>query len=129
MIAIWVGANSNNASWYVGGTVAGMAFAGAIGVTLIANPIAYLILALVGFMGFKVGTSTMALTRPAFGIRGSILPTLLNTHVVLGWAVVNTFSAVISISFLLVDLLWWSALGEPVCAGHVEFCIGVITIL
>src|SRR5699024_11552018 len=30
MIAIWVGANSNNASWYVGGTVAGMAFAGAI---------------------------------------------------------------------------------------------------
>src|SRR5690625_7262222 len=93
MIAIWVGANSNNASWYVGGTVAGMAFAGAIGVTLIANPIAYLILALVGFMGFKVGTSTMALTRPAFGIRGSILPTVLNTIVFLGWAVVNTFIA------------------------------------
>src|SRR5699024_2790701 len=72
MVAIWIGANSNNASWYVGGTVAGMAFAGAIGITLFANPIAYLILALVGLMGFKVGTSTMALSRPAFGIRGSI---------------------------------------------------------
>src|SRR5690625_1291624 len=56
MIAIWVGANSNNASWYVGGTVAGMAFAGAIGVSLIAIPIAYLILALVGYLGFKVVT-------------------------------------------------------------------------
>src|SRR5699024_7867847 len=60
MIAIWVGANSNNASWYVGGTVAGMAFDDAIGVTLLANPIGCVILSLVGFMGFKVGTFTMA---------------------------------------------------------------------
>lgn len=129
MIAIWVGANSNNASWYVGGTVAGMAFAGAIGVTLIANPIAYLILALVGFMGFKVGTSTMALTRPAFGIRGSILPTVLNTIVFLGWAVVNTFIAVISISFLLSDLFGWPAYGEPGSAGPMLLGIGVMTAL
>ena len=50
MIAIWVGANSNNASWYVGGTVAGAAFVGAITITLVSNPIAYLILALVGYM-------------------------------------------------------------------------------
>ncbi|PID04283.1 hypothetical protein CSV67_02120 [Sporosarcina sp. P2] len=117
MVAIWVGANSNNASWYVGGTVAGMAFAGAIGVTLISNPIAYLILALVGYMGFKVGTSTMALTRPAFGVRGSLLPTVLNTIVFLGWAVVNTFIAVISMSFILKDLFGWSAYGEPGSVG------------
>lgn len=129
MIAIWVGANSNNASWYVGGTVAGMAFAGAIGVTLVANPIAYLILALVGFMGFKVGTSTMALTRPAFGIRGSVLPTVLNTIVFLGWAVVNTFIAVISVSFLLSDLFGWPAYGEPGSAGPMLLGIGLMTLL
>lgn len=129
MIAIWVGANSNNASWYVGGTVAGMAFAGAIGVTLIANPLAYLILALVGYMGFKVGTSTMALTRPAFGVRGSILPTVLNTIVFLGWAVVNTFIAVISISFLLSDLFGWPAYGEPGSAGPMLFGIAFMTVL
>lgn len=129
MIAIWVGANSNNASWYVGGTVAGMAFAGAIGVTLIANPFAYLILALVGYMGYKVGTSTMALTRPAFGVRGSILPTILNTIVFLGWAVVNTFIAVISISFLLSDLFGWPAYGEPGSAGPMLLGIAFMTIL
>ncbi|HLS60819.1 MAG TPA: cytosine permease [Virgibacillus sp.] len=129
MLAVWIGANSNNASWYVGGTVAGMAFAGAIGVTLLANPLAYLILALVGYMGFKVGTSTMALTRPAFGIRGSILPTVLNTIVFLGWAVVNTFIAVISISFLLADLFGLPAYGEPGSSGPMLFGIGFMTIL
>jgi NCS1 nucleoside transporter family len=129
MIAIWVGANSNNASWYVGGTVAGMAFAGAIGVTLFANPLAYLILALVGFMGYKVGTSTMALTRPAFGIRGSMLPTVLNTIVFLGWAVVNTFIAVISVSFLFSDLFGWPAYGEPGGAWPMLAGIGIMTLL
>src|SRR5690625_7155549 len=104
-----------------------MAFAGAIGVTLLANPLAYLILALVGYMGFKVGTSTMALTRPAFGIRGSILPTVLNTLVFLGWAVVNTFIAVISISFLLSQLFGWSACGEPGRAGPMLLGLGVMT--
>jgi nucleobase:cation symporter-1, NCS1 family len=124
MIAIWVGANSNNASWYVGGTVAGAAFAGAITVTLISNPIAYLILALVGYMGYKVGTSTMALTRPAFGIKGSALPTVLNTIVFLGWAVVNTFIAVISMSFIFSDFFGWPAYGEP--GSAVPMIIGII---
>ncbi|MCM3745157.1 cytosine permease [Sporosarcina luteola] len=129
MIAIWVGANSNNASWYVGGTVAGMAFAGAITVTLISNPIAYLVLALVGYMGFKVGTSTMALTRPAFGIKGSLLPTVLNTIVFLGWAVVNTFIAVISMSFILKGLFGWPAYGEPGSAGPMILGIVFMSIL
>ncbi|PIC58003.1 hypothetical protein CSV80_06780 [Sporosarcina sp. P12(2017)] len=129
MVAIWVGANSNNASWYVGGTVAGMAFAGAVGVTLISNPIAYLILALVGYMGFKVGTSTMALTRPAFGIKGSLLPTFLNTIVFLGWAVVNTFIAVISMSFILKDLFGWAAYGEPGSKGPMILGIVFMSLL
>lgn len=61
--------------------MAGAAFGGAILVALVANPIAYVILAIVGLMGYKIGVSTMALTRPAFGIKGSILPTSLNTIV------------------------------------------------
>lgn len=76
ILATWAGANSNNASWYTGGSIAGAALIGALGIALISNPIAYLILAIVGYMGFKVGTSTMALTRPSFGIKGSALPTV-----------------------------------------------------
>ena len=39
--------------------------------TLIAIPIIYAIMALIGFIGFEVGISTMALTHPSFRVRGS----------------------------------------------------------
>lgn len=124
MVFLWVGANSNNASWYLGGSIAGASFGAAILVGLVANPIAYVILAVVGFMGYKLGVSTMALTRPAFGIRGSILPTILNTIVFVGWAVVNTFIAVISMSFIFKDLFDWPAFGEPGSSG--PMILGII---
>ena len=124
MVFLWIGANTNNASWYLGGSVAGAAFGGAILVALVANPIAYVFLALVGYMGYKMGVSTMALTRPAFGIRGSMLPTLLNTFVFAGWVVVNTYIAVISMSYIFADILGWPAYGEP--GGAVTMIIGIV---
>jgi NCS1 family nucleobase:cation symporter-1 len=123
MLATWVGANANNGTWYIGGVVAGTTFAGAIVVTLIANPIAYLIMALIGFVGFKVGTSTMALTRPSFGLRGSYLPSLLNTTQFIGWTAVNTFIAAISVSFLCKDIFGWPAFGEP--GGYKSMLVGI----
>ncbi len=124
MVFLWFGANTNNASWYLGGSVAGATFGGAIIVALIANPIAYLVLALVGLMGFKIGVSTMALTRPAFGVKGSALPTLLNTIVFTGWAVVNTFIAVISMSIIFSELFGWASFGEPGSTG--PMIVGII---
>lgn len=129
MAATWVGANANNGSWYVGGVVAGAAFAGSVYVTLVANPIAYLIMALIGFIGFKVGTSTMAITRASFGIRGSYLPSLLNTTQFIGWTAVNTFIAAISISFICKDWLGWPALGEPGGNTTMLFGIGIMSLL
>lgn len=129
MIATWVGANANNGSWYVGGVVAGAAFAGSVYVTLVANPIAYIIMALIGFIGFKVGTSTMAITRASFGIRGSYLPSLLNTTQFIGWTAVNTFIAAISISFICKDWLGWPGFGEPGGNATMLFGIGIMSLL
>ena len=129
MLATWVGANANNGTWYVGGVVAGAAFAGSVVVTLVANPIAYFIMALIGFIGFKVGTSTMAITRASFGVRGSFLPSLLNTTQFIGWTAVNTFIAAISISFICKDWLGWPALGEPGGNMTMLFGIGVMSVL
>jgi putative hydroxymethylpyrimidine transporter CytX len=81
-------------------------------VTLIANPIAYLILALVGYMGYKVGTTSMGLTRASFGIKGSILPSVLNVTQFVGWCAVNTFIAAISMSFLFNQAFGWPAFGK-----------------
>lgn len=129
MVATWVGANANNGSWYVGGVVAGAAFAGSIIVTTVANPVAYLIMALIGYIGYKVGVSTMALTRPSFGIRGSFLPSVLNITQFIGWTAVNTFIAAISISFICKEWLGWPAFGEPGSTYTMLFGIIVMSIL
>nr|WP_290443603.1 cytosine permease [Sporolactobacillus kofuensis] len=129
MIATWIGANANNGTWYIGGVVAGCAFGGALAVTLIANPIAYIFMALVGYMGYKVGTSTMALTRPSFGVRGSSLPTIVNLTSFIGWTAVNTFIAAISISFLLKSSLGWPAFGEKGSAKAMIVGIIIMSIL
>lgn len=113
MLSTWVGANANNGTWYVGGVIAGAAFGGACLVTLVANPIAYIIMALIGFIGYKVGTSTMSLTRPCFGVKGSYLPSVLNITQFIGWTAVNTFIASISISFILKDIFGLPAFGSP----------------
>jgi nucleobase:cation symporter-1, NCS1 family len=124
MFATWVGANANNGTWFVGGLVAATMFVPSVYVTLIANPIAYIVMALIGYIGFRVGVSTMALTRPAFGIQGSFLPSLLNTTQFIGWTAVNTFIAAISISFICKEWLGWPALGEP--GGNTTMLIGIV---
>jgi len=129
MVATWIGANANNGTWYVGGVVAGAAFSGAIFTTVVSNPIAYVVMALIGLIGFNVGISTMALTRPAFGIKGSILPSVLNTLQFIGWTAVNTFIGAISISFLCRDLLGWPAYGEEKAVPTMLFGIVLMSIL
>lgn len=129
MLATWVGANANNGTWYIGGVMAALTFGGAIAVTLIANPIAYIFMALVGYMGYKAGTSTMALTRPSFGIRGSKLPSVINLTSFVGWTAVNTFIAAISISFLLKDVLGWPAFGEKGSVKSMAVGILIMSVL
>ncbi|RYL94932.1 cytosine permease [Sporolactobacillus sp. THM7-4] len=124
MLATWTCANANNGTWFIGGVVAATTFTGSLLVTLIANPIAYLVMALVGYAGYKVGTSTMALTRPSFGVRGSYLPSILNMTQLIGWTAVNTFIAAISISFLLKDAFGFAAFGEP--GSYKAMLIGII---
>lgn len=113
MVATWIGANACTSSWYTGGVMAAVGIGGAFAVLLIANPIAYIIMALVGYMGYKVGTTTMGLTRASFGIRGSILPSVLNSIQFMGWCAANTFIAAISMSFLFNQLFGWPAFGDP----------------
>ncbi|MFU0825880.1 cytosine permease [Clostridium sp.] len=129
MLTTWIGANANNGTWYVGGVVAGATFGGAALVTLVSNPIAYVIMALIGFIGYKVGTSTMALTRPAFGVRGSFLPSVLNITQFIGWAAVNTFIAAISISYILKDMFELPAYGSNGSEKTMLIGIAIMSIL
>ncbi|MCF8067937.1 MAG: cytosine permease [Desulfobacterales bacterium] len=112
MAATWLGANACTGSWYTGGVLAALGIGGTLTILLVANPIAYFVMALIGYMGYKVGTTTMGLTRASFGIKGSILPSFFNTTQFIGWCAVNTFIAAISLSFLFAELWGWPAFGE-----------------
>lgn len=111
MMFTWIGANCQPSSWFLGGTLAASGFAVAAGVTLLANPLTYIILALMGFMGYKVATTTMGLSRFSFGIRGTKIPTLFNTISLIGWTAVGNYLGAISISYLLNTLFGWPCYG------------------
>lgn len=132
MVATWIGANANTSSWYTGGCIAAVGVMGGLAVIFIANPIAYAIMAMVGYMGYKVGTTSMGLTRASFGIRGSALPSVLNTIQFIGWCAMNTYIAAISLSYLLNSLFGWPAFGQEnsgwVMVVGVVFC-SIIQIL
>ena len=78
MASVWICANANPTSWYMGTIVGALGLGGAFLAAIISNPLVYLILALVGIMGFRVASSTMGLARVPFGIVGSKLPSLIN---------------------------------------------------
>lgn len=113
MAAVWMGANCHPSSWWVGGVIAAAGLTGAIKINLIANPISALIIVLVAFMGYKIGTTTIGLTRVPLGISGSKIAGLFNVLTNVGWSAVGNFLGAISMSYVLAGLLGTPAYGEP----------------
>lgn len=101
MTSTWIVANANPTSWYVGSTLGALGIFGAIYTTVFGNVLTYIILALVGYMGYKVGISSMGLARVPFGIKGSKVPSFFNATQFVGWCGVNTFLAAIPLSYML----------------------------
>lgn len=112
MMSTWIVANANPTSWYVGSTLGAMGMMGAIGVAFGGNIITYIILSLVGLMGYRMGIANMGLARVPFGIRGSKVPSLFNALQFVGWTGVNTFIAAIPLSGLLHSAFGMSPYGS-----------------
>lgn len=109
MFATWIGANANNGTWYIGGVIAACGFAMSSTLLVIVGIISYILLALTSLMGYETGLNTMSLTRGSFGVKGSMLPSIINVIQFIGWAAVNTYIAAISVSYILRDIFGWSA--------------------
>lgn len=124
MFATWVGANANNGTWYIGGVIAACGFLTASTTLIISGIISYLLLAAASFMGYKTGLTSMTLTRASFGLRGSLLPSVINLVQFIGWAAVNTFIAATSMSYLFHDLFGWAVYGKP--GGTMGLAVGII---
>ena len=100
MLSTWVGANVQPNTWALGGSLAAGGLGIAAAVTLVANPICYVFLALMGLVGYRVATSAMGLTRVSLGIRGCQVVTWINTIAMIGWTAVGNYVAAISMSYM-----------------------------
>lgn len=107
MFATWIGANANNGTWYIGGVIAAVGLIKASTLLVVVGSLSYILLGLASYMGYKTGLPAMVLTRPSFGVKGSIIPSIVNVVQFIGWAAINTFIAATSISFILKDILGW----------------------
>ncbi len=113
MAATLAGAQCNPTSWWTGGVIAASGIVGAIVSTSLSSPIIFGIMALIGLMGYKVSTTSMGLTRVPFGIRGSVLPSIANIVLNIGWNGLGCYLAAISMSYLFGELFGWPVYGDP----------------
>ncbi|GFG49778.1 purine-cytosine transporter [Mycolicibacterium agri] len=67
------------------------------------------VLTLVGNIGTRTGLPTMALTRGAFGTRGSLLPVTANVIILMGWSWVQAMLAGVTVDYLVESLTGFSS--------------------
>lgn len=82
------------------------------------------VLVLIGNMGTRTGLPTMALTRGAFGIRGSLLPAAANLVILMGWSWVQAMLAGVTVNYLVAEATGFSS---PVLFS--VLCQAVVVIL
>lgn len=104
MTSTWICANANPTTWYMGTILGALGLGGALISAIIGNPLVYLILALVGIIGYKVASTNMGLCRVSFGITGSKLPSFINALQFVGWCGVNTYIAATPLATLLCSI-------------------------
>lgn len=63
----------------------GLSLPAALGAILAGSVIGVVLLALAGVIGADSGLASMAMLRPSLGIRGAILPTIINVVQLVGW--------------------------------------------
>jgi purine-cytosine permease-like protein len=112
--ALWFGAASLPAAWLYGAIMAGWTgLGGALLLILGVSPLVLVPWALLGYIAARTGGASVAILRPAFGLRGSALPAIFYLIFGFGWAAVNVFVGSIGTSFIFKGLLNTPALGEP----------------
>jgi len=85
---LWAGAAVSLAEIWAGGILVPMGYITGLVVILLGHIIGNTPLALGGIMGSQWGIPTMVGTRPAFGVRGSYIPAILNIFQLIGWTAV-----------------------------------------
>src|SRR5699024_6562473 len=87
MFMIWLAANLVVTTMLTGTLfVPGVDFATSAIVIVLGTILGTIVLTLIGNIGTRTGLATMAITRGAFGARGSLLPVAANVIILMGWS-------------------------------------------
>ena len=107
---IWLAANLVVTTLLTGTLfVPGLPYGTALTVIAIGTLGGAVVLSLVGNIGTRTGLATMALTRGAFGTRGSLLPVAANVVVLMGWSWVQAMLAGVTVNYVVEDLTGFSS--------------------
>lgn len=128
MVLTWMGANFQPGAWTIGGTIAGAGFLGALMIVLLGNPATYIILALVGFISYKIGVPTMSVARASLGVKGGYLAIVCNIFSILGWTAISNYFSSITISFIFNMMFGTPAYGSSGCEPYMVIgcCINAL---
>lgn len=89
IFAIWLGAGISIAEFWAGALLTpALPFINAILVIIIGHIIGNLVMGAIAIEGQKTGVPTMVLSRGALGIKGSLLPSILNYLQLIGWTAI-----------------------------------------
>lgn len=127
-VALWFGAASLPAAWYYGALMAGWAgLPGALLFIVLVSALTLVPWAFLGHIAADTGGASIAIVRPAFGLRGSLVPSLFYLVFGLGWGAVNVFLGAIATSFIFQATFGWPAFLEPgaepyMAAGIIFVC-------
>ncbi len=81
--------------------VPGMSFGAAISLIIAGTVVGAMVLVLVGTIGARTGLATMALTKGAFGIKGSYFTVGANVFILMGWSWVQAMLAGVTVNYLV----------------------------
>lgn len=107
---IWLAANLVVTTLLTGTLfVPGVTFGTAFTMILVGTLLGMIVLTLIGNIGTRTGLPTMAATRGAFGLRGSLLPVVANVIILMGWSWVQAMLAGVTINYLVASLTGFSS--------------------
>ncbi|WP_424464364.1 purine-cytosine permease family protein [Pseudoclavibacter helvolus] len=122
---IWLAANLVVTTLLTGTLfVPGVSFGTATAMIVVGTLLGVIVLVLVGNMGTRTGLPTMALTRGAFGIRGSLVPAASNLIILMGWSWVQAMLAGVTVNYLVYEATGFS---NPMLFS--ALCQGIVVVL
>lgn len=126
----WFASTSLPAAWYYGALMAGwQGITGALLLIFIVSTLSFIPWAYLGKIAQETGGSSMAIIRPAFGIRGAIVPSIFYLIFAVGWAVVNVFLGAIALSFIFKLWLGFPSYLDPNNLGYMALYILAVCFL